>query len=235
MEYFIDKRIMVTGKKSHIYLDNPFNLTEHILDSIYLYGMVGAKNGLNIQTVLSGSGVSTNYVALGGTLDTNTTITGAAFNLTLTGLNTYSSSSVNTSITASSGMVLDANIFVAGATSSFRLQTPQQKLGNVTDGQYLRLTASATGTAEWDDLPPTNYVLDFIITDWVAQRITILAVNHTRGTQPAVQVQNGLGTWVVILPLGIGNPLVEVKLQGNGDVELLSTLGLEFNGRVIIT
>jgi len=235
MEYFIDKRYMVTGQKSHIYLDNPFNLTQHILDSIYLYGIVGAKNGLNIQTVLSGSGVQTNYVALGGTLDSNTIIAGAAFNLTLSGLGTYSTSSVSTNITSSGTTALISNSLQLLITTAFNLRTPAVLGSTAISGQYLKLNNQVSGSCEWEDLPKTKHVLDFRIADWVAQKIIVTAVTHGLGTQPSVQVQNGLAAWTVILPLGIGNPLVEIKLQGNGDVELLSTIGLEFDGRVIIT
>lgn len=206
-----------------------------MLDLIYLYPIVGAKNGLNIQTVLSGSGVSTNYVALGGTLDANTTITGAAFNLTLAGLGTYSSSSVSTNIVSSGTTILSSNSLQLLATTAFNLRTPAVLASTASSGQYLRLNNQASGSCEWEDLPKAKHVEDFLIADWVAQRIIITAATHGMGTQPSVQVQDGLVAWVVILPLGIGNPLVEVKLQGNGDVELLSTLGLEFNGRVIIT
>ena len=92
MEYFIDKRIFVSGRKSILSLDNAFNLTAFTNSQISLMGVSCAQNGLNIQTALDPiTGTQTNCTELGGTLINNTTIDGDAltYNMTFDALSNF--------------------------------------------------------------------------------------------------------------------------------------------------
>lgn len=68
-KYFLDKRILVNGRKSHIYLDNFIDLSEYIQDVIAAYPPYTFQNGLTESPTFT--------VELGGTLLHDTTIDGA--------------------------------------------------------------------------------------------------------------------------------------------------------------
>jgi hypothetical protein len=76
MEYYIDKRVFVNGKKSIIHMDNPFNLTQYLLSLIYSTTITCADNGLHLENILSTNGTQLTCVHLGGTLIEDTTISG---------------------------------------------------------------------------------------------------------------------------------------------------------------
>tara|TARA_R110000851_G_scaffold145926_8_gene285464 strand:- start:249 stop:1928 length:1680 start_codon:yes stop_codon:yes gene_type:complete len=131
MEYFIDKRVFVTGRKSVLGLDNPFNLTAFTNSQISLMGVSCAQNGLNIQTALDPiTGTQTNCTELGGSLLSDTTITGnSTYNLSL----------------------LDINSLTLKADSFLNILTPS--IGAATNGYVLTLVNSGTGECEWQAVP----------------------------------------------------------------------------------
>lgn len=232
MDYFLDKRFIVTGKKSVLHLDYPFNLTEFASTLIMQLGLTGAQNGLNIQPVLSNSGIQLNYVELGGTLIRNTTISGANFNMSLTGLGTYTLSSVNNNITSSSKNTITSDINEFYSSSELRLKTPRIISASENDGSYLYLKNATTGESEFRYV---HYRAGFTNLSWIGQTISIPQSTHLRGVFPTIQVFTGVGTFSVILPLGIGNPLVSITVNPIGDVTLTCSAGMEFSGQVIIT
>ena len=135
MEYFIDKRIMVTGKKSIIHMHNPFNLTEYIFNQLSLFGVTCADNGINIQTSLHPTtGLQQNCVELGGTLLHTTSILGGSYDLNITGIGVLSLSATTLNLTASTELkVVTPNI--TGLTASVN--------------DILTLTNATTGACEW--------------------------------------------------------------------------------------
>lgn len=222
---------MVTGKKSIIHLDYPFNLTEYVSTQIMQLGLTGAQNGLNIQSVLSNSGIQLNYVELGGTLIKNTTITGGNFSMNITGLNTFTFSSVNNNVISSVKNTITSPINELNSSSELRLRTPQVISASQGFGAYLYLKNGTTGESEFRSI---SYQEGFIAISWVSQTITILQTTHLRGLFPVVQVFSGTGPFNVILPLGIGTPLVSISVNFNGDVTITCSAGMEFPGRIVI-
>jgi len=78
MNYYIDKRFFVNGKKSRMFMDDPFNLTEYIVSLTGQTGIIGARNGLKIDTDLVNGNIF-NYVVMGGPLLEHTEINGSGF------------------------------------------------------------------------------------------------------------------------------------------------------------
>jgi hypothetical protein len=218
MEYFIDKRIMVSGKKSQIHLDNPFNLTGYIETLLWQLSVTGAQNGLNIQTVVSSSGIQLNYVELGGSLLHATSIDGDGNSLSISDLST---------------LVLSTNSMQLLAYNTFNLRTPAVLATTATAGQFLKLNNAVSGSCEWANLPINKYAQDFVIADWVGTDLFIPATTHGRGIYPTITVIDDSSGSYVAPPLGVGNVINTIKIALNGDITIVHGLGA-FNGRLII-
>lgn len=144
MDYFIDKRIFVTGKKSVMYMDNPFNLTQYMIGLIDTYGITSARNGLHLATVLNNAGQMTNEVRMGGDLIEDTVISGLNYSWEVTGCNTITLDSTVGLDVLSSAMTLSADTILY-------IQTPNV-LGTIaTNNQVLTLIDSLTGEVEFAD------------------------------------------------------------------------------------
>ena len=156
MEYFIDKRVFVTGRKSVLSLDNPFNLTAFTNSQISLMGVSCAQNGLNIQTALDPiTGTQTNCTELGGTLLHGTTVTGGghqfAFDtvdLDFTGDFWFTQYTETIAIRSAQTLMLRGD-------STVKFVTPSIVASTGTAGQILTLQSSAGpvtgGACEWAD------------------------------------------------------------------------------------
>ena len=156
MEYFIDKRVFVTGRKSVLGLDNPFNLTAFTNSQISLMGVSCAQNGLNIQTALDPiTGTQTNCTELGGTLLHGTTVTGGGnlfafdtIDLDFTGDFWSTQYTETISIRSAQTLILRGDTIVKFVTPSIVASTG-------TIGQILTLQSSAGpvtgGACEWSD------------------------------------------------------------------------------------
>lgn len=167
MEYFIDKRVFVTGRKSVLGLDNPFNLTAFTNSQISLMGVSCAQNGLNIQTALDPiTGTQTNCTELGGTLLRGTTVTGGGYqfafdtvDLDFTGDFWFTQYSETIAIRSAQNLLLRGD-------STVKLITPSIVASTGTVGQILTLQSSAGpatgGTCEWAD--PSAAMLQNIYT-----------------------------------------------------------------------
>ena len=124
---FIDKRFLVSGKKSVLHLHNPFDLTDYILDQIYLFSVTCGQNGTNIQTALHPiTGVQLNCIELGGPLLHDTSITGSTFDLSFSNISD----------------------FTIQSNTNFYLQTPN--IATATNGDVLTLIDKTTGECEWN-------------------------------------------------------------------------------------
>ena len=226
-DIFIDKRFLTNGRRSIIHMDNNFNLTEYIQELINSPGQVtGAQNGTNLVSVLTTMGTQTSYVELGGPLLHDTTISGA-FGFEIMGVNT---------ITLDSTLALDIispSIGISAATT-LNIETPNVLASTAQNRQVLTLIDNSTGNTEYQN---ATYSQTFTINDWTTgtiDKIIIPQTTHLRGVRPLVQVFNGGTDSVQVLPLGAGNQLVEIKITTAGDVELLTTNSMEFDGHVVI-
>jgi hypothetical protein len=134
MEYFIDKRVFVTGRKSILSLDNPFNLTAFVNSQISLMGVSCAQNGLNIQAALDPiTGTQRNCTELGGDLLRNTTVNGVGtFDMNFLEIFKYR-------------LTIDEEMYLTIGGS--------QTTAGV--GGVLTLLDASTGLCQWSALPTT--------------------------------------------------------------------------------
>jgi hypothetical protein len=134
MEYFIDKRVFVTGRKSVLSLDNPFNLTAFVNSQISLMGVSCAQNGLNIQAALDPiTGTQLNCTELGGDLLRNTTVNGVgAFDMNFLEIFKYR-------------LTIGEEMYLTIGSS--------QSTAGV--GGVLTLLDASTGLCQWSTLPTT--------------------------------------------------------------------------------
>ncbi len=167
MEYFIDKRIFVSGRKSILSLDNAFNLTAFTNSQISLMGVSCAQNGLNIQTALDPiTGTQTNCTELGGTLINNTTIDGDAltYNMTFDALSNFIISNSTTITLESSGLATlksttghvnvesSTGVLFIGGKAGLYVKPPTMFTPvTAQPGQILTLINNGTGEADWAD------------------------------------------------------------------------------------
>lgn len=239
MNYYVDKRIFVTGKKSIIHMDNPFNLTEYIYSLVYSGGIAYADNGLHVESVLSGTGTQLNEVHLGGDLIENTSISGVTqtYNLRITELANFDIDNTNAiNLEALIGFDLTSPALGIYTETQFIIQTPNvfNGIGTLNNGDILTLTNKTTGQS---DFLPNKYTQSFLVSDWIGTNLTILASTHGRGINPIVQVVND-NTGYVVLPgnsLGIaGLWLNEIKISTIGDIVLTSGSSGNFDGRIMI-
>lgn len=154
-DIFIDKRILVTGKKSVLYLDNPFNLTGYITDLLYLFGVTCAQNGTNIQTTLHPTtGVQLNCVELGGSLLHDTIVSGDS--------RTYCMKFADLSsflVAANDGAINIDGSLTLNSTGTLEIETPTELQiktpfivgagGPPNIGDVLTLLNTSTGECEW--------------------------------------------------------------------------------------
>ena len=233
MEYFIDKRVFVTGRKSVLSLDNPFNLTAFTNSQISLMGVSCAQNGLNIQTALDPiTGTQTNCTELGGTLLHGTTVAGGghqfAFDtvdLDFTGDFWFTQYTETIAIRSAQTLMLRGD-------STVKLITPSIVASTGTIGQILTLQSSAGpvtgGTCEWAD-PSGLLNVGLGLTESPAGTVKLGGVGI--GSSENLEVANA-GLWEVKesgtvadtnLSLGIGtNPL-----YGPGIISDISTTGTQ--------
>lgn len=161
-KYFLDKRFLVNGKKSHIHLDNFVSLGVIPDDGLpcqvltytgptywnygwnYLSSILTATNGLNYS-----SATCPNLLKLGGSLIEDTTIDGSStYKLDLLNLKELNVTSDIANLTAS---------------VSFYIQTPGVINTTAVTGQYLQLLDAGTGEVEYADLPDTSLLFDNVI------------------------------------------------------------------------
>ena len=231
MEYFIDKRVFVTGRKSVLGLDNPFNLTAFTNSQISLMGVSCAQNGLNIQAALDPiTGTQINCTELGGTLLHGTTVTGGGhqfifdtIDLDFTGDFWFTQYTETIAIRSAQALILRGDTGVKFVTPSIVASTG-------TAGQILTLQSSAGpvtgGTCEWAD-PSGLLNVGLGLTESPAGTVKLGGVGI--GASENLKVANA-GLWEVTengtvadtnLSLGIGtNPL-----YGPGILSDISTTG----------
>jgi hypothetical protein len=231
MKYYIDKRVMPNGKKSQILLDNPFGLTDYIETLIWQFSLTGAQNGLNIQSIISSSGVQLNYVELGGTLLHNTVIDGDSltYSIDFSNMENFNTSGTFSTNEFSDSIIYRSDTVLIDTINSLQLATPNINNNTAVSGQVLTLIDSNTGDCEWVN---KKYVHTFVIADWVGTDIIITATTHGMGANPIVQVINTTTNYVAP-PLGPGNVLNTIKITSNGDVTIVNGLGA-FDGKIII-
>jgi len=167
MEYFIDKRVFVTGRKSVLSLDNPFNLTAFVNSQISLMGVSCAQNGLNIQTALDPiTGTQTNCTELGGTLLHGTTVTGGGHQFAFDTVDLDFTGDFWFTQYAETIAIRSAQTLLLRGDSTVKLITPSIVASTGTAGQILTLQSSAGpvtgGTCEWAD--PSAAMLNNIYT-----------------------------------------------------------------------
>lgn len=215
---FLDKRHLVNGRKSIINMDNSFDLTNYITDLINLLSVTRAQNGLSIQSVLHMSGIQLNAVELGSNPLIKNTIIDA-------NTNTFG-------VTNATNILFNSNNLSLSGISQLSINTPDSINGVANANDVLTLMNVGLGVVEYK---PIKFTMDFTVNSWNLNKITILQTTHLRGNRPMVQVYGGVSDLIQILPLGTGNPLVEIKVLSNGDIELLTTGGSEFDGYVVIS
>lgn len=244
MEYFIDKRVFVTGRKSVLGLDNPFNLTAFTNSQISLMGVSCAQNGLNIQTALDPiTGTQTNCTELGGTLINNTTIDGDAltYNMTFDALSNFIISNSTTITLESSGFATlksttghvnvesSTGVLFIGGKAGLYVKPPTMFTPvTAQPGQILTLISNGTGEADWAD-PSGLLNVGLGLTESPAGTVKLGGVGI--GSSENLEVANA-GLWEVKesgtvadtnLSLGIGtNPL-----YGSGIISDISTTGTQ--------
>ena len=161
-KYFLDKRFLVNGKKSHIHLDNFVSLGVIPDDGLpcqiltytgptywnygwnYLSSILTATNGLNYS-----SATCPNLLKLGGSLIEDTTIDGSS---------TYKLDLLNLK-----ELNVTSDIANLAASISFYIQTPGVINTTAVTGQYLQLLDAGTGEVEYADLPDTSLLFDNVI------------------------------------------------------------------------
>ena len=158
-KYFLDKRFLVNGKKSHIYLDNfvslgivpddglPCQILTYTGPTYWNYGwnylnsILTATNGLNYS-----SAACPNLLKLGGSLIEDTTITGSSiYKLDLLNLKELN---------------VTSDIANLAASVSFYIQTPNVINTTAVSGQVLQLVDAGTGEVEFVTLPIPSIALD---------------------------------------------------------------------------
>jgi len=108
--------------------------------------VTGADNGLTLVS---------NNVELGGTLTKNTTILGASFDLTLSGLNITQISSDTLFFTGATFSALEgpARVRIATALTTGLLEISTPLVGVASVGYVLTLLNTTTGACEWQAIP----------------------------------------------------------------------------------
>ena len=111
--------------------------------------VTGADNGLTLVG---------NNVELGGTLTKNTTILGASFDLTLSGLNITQISSDTLFFTGATFSALEgpARVRIATALTTGLLEISTPLVGVASVGYVLTLLNTTTGACEWEALPAAS-------------------------------------------------------------------------------
>jgi hypothetical protein len=186
-KYFLDKRILVNGRKSHIYLDNFIDLSDYILEVIGVYIAANPYPDYTFQNGLTESPLLT--AEWGGTLIRNTQISGQLlYNVDFRNLTGFSVkvNTGNISQVASTGSIsLEAqNILQLNGSNSIVLKTPlyaskplgalvQQSAVNgyieytpyglpLVDGTINQtLTTNGSNVVSWTTLTPKCEVLYF--------------------------------------------------------------------------
>ena len=231
MNYYIDKRFFVNGKKSRMFMDDPFNLTEYIVSLTGQTGIIGARNGLKIDTDLVNGNIF-NYVVMGGPLLEHTEINGSGFDFKIELVDELFLSATTTSLEGIAILdLLGDNTSITGETL-LNIRTPNVVNSIASDNQILTLTDSNTGESEFKD---KKTVVSFVAADWVSGvKIDVTASTHNQGANPIVQVI-GPGNEVMIPgnSLGLLNTTLEsIKINTVGDVTI--TCDTPFDGKLII-
>jgi len=169
MEYFIDKRVFVTGRKSVLGLDNPFNLTAFTNSQISLMGVSCAQNGLNIQAALDPiTGTQINCTELGGTLLHGTTVTGGGHQFRFDTIDLDFTGDFWLTQYTETIAIRSAQTLMLRGDSTVKLITPSIVASTGTAGQILTLQSSAGpatgGTCEWAD-PSASMLLNIYTAD----------------------------------------------------------------------
>jgi len=184
-------------------------------------GILGANNGLT----LTGS-----LVQWGGTLLQDTTIDGDGFNLSYMAINILDVSSNIMTLEANLAMDIISPTLAIAVDTALYLLSPNVVATTANEKDILTLIDENTGET---DYLPLKYVQSFAVGDWVGEKITILESTHQKGINPLIQVFNGTLSFILVNPEP-GTSLVEIKVLSNGDIELLTTASLEFDGKIII-
>lgn len=239
---YLDKRFTVNGLRSHIKLDNLFNLTKYIDDR----SNGASYNFLNGITELNGN------VKLGGLLTEEITVIEGDPLLTrsfyfggpepLNGFGILCSEDIdiqgdNVNIGAGGDVTLSdlgagAQIRVSQTISSgIELRTSDINNALTTRNSVFTVINENTGEGEWK---PTKFVAVFNDFDFNAEIINYSAATHGRGSDPLVQVfiENTPGNWTAIYPGSV--ELTSIQVTSTGEVVIEATAGEEFNGKVVI-
>jgi len=231
MNYYIDKRIFVNGKRSKMFMDDPFNLTEYIIQLISQNSLIGARNGLRVETDLV-NGNMLNYAELGGPLLSDIGILGSGYDFRMDQLDELFLSAITTSLEG--GAVLDLlgdNTSITGETF-LNIRTPNVVSSTALKNQVLTLVNPNTGESEFLD---RKYSLTFTIADWSANVIQVPQTTHGMGVSVIVQVIDSKNDQVLVPgePLGIATTsLKEITIDVNGNVTI--ECNNTFDGRLII-
>lgn len=230
-KYFLDKRFLVNGKKSHIHLDNFVSLGVVPDDGLpcqiltytgptywnygwnYLSSILTATNGLNYS-----SATCPNLLKLGGSLIEDTTIDG---------LSTYKLDLLNlTELNVTSDI---ANL---AASVSFYIQTPNVINTTAVTGQVLQLLDAGTGEVEYVNLPNTSVLLDNAI--FVAENGSDLTGTPYDMSKPyrniyaAMSVAVG-GDTIIVYPGFYSHPLGQTLIKAGVNLYLMEGADVNVN------
>ena len=74
-----------------------------------------------------------------------------------------------------------------------------------------------------------NYAANFLIADFVSESITIPASIHKMGSDPIIQIYDGLSA-----PRSL-TMVDDISVASNGDITFSVSVGFEFNGRIVVS